>query len=60
MRRLFLVILLLAMAGTAGAIDIKGKWGLGVGGRWDYRFLRRSIVDSWENGKDCLDPGPTI
>jgi hypothetical protein len=31
MRRLFLVVLLLALAGTAGAIDIKGKWGLGVG-----------------------------
>jgi len=31
MRRLFLVVLLLVLAGTAGAIDIKGKWGLGVG-----------------------------
>ena len=31
MRRLFLVVLLLALAGTSQAIDIKGKWGLGVG-----------------------------
>lgn len=31
MRRLFLVVLLLALAGTTQAIDIKGKWGLGVG-----------------------------
>jgi len=31
MKRLFLVVLLLALAGTAGATDIKGKWGLGVG-----------------------------
>jgi len=31
MRRLFLVVLLLTLAGTTQAIDIKGKWGLGVG-----------------------------
>lgn len=31
MRRLFLLVLLLALAGTSWAIDIKGKWGLGVG-----------------------------
>ncbi len=31
MRRLFLVVLLLALTGTSQAIDIKGKWGLGVG-----------------------------
>ena len=31
MRRLFLVVLLLALPGTTQAIDIKGKWGLGVG-----------------------------
>jgi len=31
MRRLFLVVLLLALTGTTQAIDIKGKWGLGVG-----------------------------
>jgi len=31
MRRLFLLVLLLALAGTSWATDIKGKWGLGVG-----------------------------
>jgi len=31
MKRLFLVVLLLALTGTSQAIDIKGKWGLGVG-----------------------------
>jgi hypothetical protein len=30
MRRLLLVVLLLALAGTSQATDIKGKWGLGL------------------------------
>jgi hypothetical protein len=38
MRRFFLVVLLLALAGTAGAIDIKGKWGLGVGTGTSSRY----------------------
>jgi len=31
MRSILLAVLLLALAGTSWAIDIKGKWGLGVG-----------------------------
>jgi hypothetical protein len=47
MRRLFLVVLLLALAGTAGAIDIKGKWGLGVGtgsGTWSLTRAEVSLI----------------
>jgi hypothetical protein len=47
MRRVFLVVLLLALAGTAQAIDIKGKWGLGVGigpAKWRLSEIETSLI----------------
>jgi hypothetical protein len=48
MRRLFLLVLLLALAGTSWATDIKGKWGLGVG---TGSFLGSSAEASLIRGK---------
>ena len=47
MRRLFLVVLLLALTGTTQAIDIKGKWGLGVGvgpAKWRLSEIETSLI----------------
>jgi len=47
MRRLFLVVLLFALAGASWAIDIKGKWGLGVGigpSKWRLSEIEASLI----------------